>query len=405
MPAMAFAAEGDAPVGDAAATELKGADVTTDDTTAAIHYDTFDEAFEKTNDSANREKHAVITLNEDAALNPGSGFLFETDMTIDLNGHKLDTTLVDGKNDLSKYCVKKVYENNVLTKVLVNVHKGATVYDWTEDTTKADPSTGRWYVSGITTTCDACGTAPTDPVVEKNPVDIEATSNWSWQGTRSVSAHIYRTVYDDVKTSSTYDYYLFEEQTVAGTETRTWSSGWHYSYDWNDFEDVTAVTVLDKRAANTPEKAFVIAESADFVRVNGRIQHKDGLPEVTAKVKNTATDEIVDGTVAVTAATDAELAEYNKGKSEADQLHNAEATCTKEAVVIYKAVVTDPNGDVVETSYLKDDQAAPKTDHQKGKLAGVELLVKNGQLVEGEIQGFASEAGSSRCKEGRCKGS
>jgi hypothetical protein len=406
MPTMAFAAD------ESSDAVLKGAYVVTDDTTEPIVYDSFADALNATNNAANWEKHAVITLNEDATLafDPDDDYpdTFIIPMTINLNGHKLSGAPADGLIEGSIYCAKNVKVGGAVSQLLINLHDGPTVYTWTEDTTvKEVPSTGRWVVSAKTVTCDACETIDPQPIVDG---DVTRTNVSGWSGgnsrqTRTANAARYVTTYDPEN-----DQYVCKYETGEGTQTRTrqyvFPSGWtnweygDWTYNWTESSEVAT------KAANTPDKPYVLNKSVKFVVVNDKIQHKDGLPVVTSKVKEVASGAVVDGAVKLTAVSNEDLAKitdlevYDK-EDKITAKRNQDATCTEPGAVVYKAEVSDPEGNIVETKYLRDDEATPKSGHVKGAFKGYKLLEKavaDGATSDAEAAKAGKDAGKSVVK-------
>jgi hypothetical protein len=396
MPSMAFA--------DVVESDGK-ASVTTDETTEPIQYSDFASALAATNNPLNEGQNAVVTLLADAEY-PATTYAIK--LTIDLNGHKLTGVPADGPvaSVGNKFCLKSVVENGETTKIVINDHNGVgdsdAVYNWEE---QAD---GSWKVVSSSYVCDACEFSDTSDINENDPFGVTVTNpnagwnnvNYNNNNQRRVyngTANIYRTEYN-----STNDNYEFKLGTVTGTrtDTRTRSNQWS---QWNtqdgewvwDLNNVTWTAVLASKAANTPAgPAYVIdpANPADFVRVNGVIQRKDGLPVVKASVIKVETGEVVDGVVTLSTTTNEEL---EKVEGLDPSIRNSAATCQEKGDVVYKAEVADPDGNVVATSYLLDEKIVPKTDHVKGALKGYKLLEKTkavGATTEAEAIAAANGA-------------
>ncbi|MBR3146967.1 MAG: hypothetical protein IKF54_02365 [Eubacterium sp.] len=319
MPAMAFA-EGE---------ELKGASVTTSETTEAIQYETFADALEATNVSANAAKKAVITLNEDADA-PNATVAIP--LTIKLNGHKLTETesaalapAVGAKG--STIAEDAICRKNADAEIIFAKHKTNTVYNWEQQTN------GKWHVVSKLVSCENCG-----------------------EVTESVSGTT-----DDGVTQDGKITYTYSEDGVAKS---------------------TKVVDAAPAAAYTTPKANIVV-------VNGVNQHKDGLPVVKATVYDVAIKDDVDADAKVTAATEAEIRKLTtdsipvyaeNGTTETtgtNAKNNEPATCKAKGKVIYKVVVSAKDGTEVGTLYIKDSQAVAETDHVKGALKGIKWLVKS----------------------------
>jgi hypothetical protein len=372
MPTMAFAAGEDVVASDAVAAASTGVDVTTVDTgDEPNNYESLSAALNVFNKSSYYFDSVVISLNQDDILNP-LGLEFETPLTILTNGYELG--LPDVFEDGTEYCATGLCkslaydEEGALESITVNVHEldpddlDSAMFEWVKD------EDGDWTVSSYTFTCDACNVLDTIDVaaaMEQYATEQSTTSTQS-------AAH-----------TSTVRYRITENATTGVWTFQSRSGYWRWNYSifgsswrWTDSE---SWQTLDTHPADepTPEERYQYNDDVHMVYVADRIQHISGLPVIKATMWDDEKKEDFDADVEVTAATDAEIEAAKKAKKLDKDAENAEATCEKEAVVIYKAVVSDPDGEVVDEAYFVDDQAAPKTDHVVGKLEGIQLLEKS----------------------------
>ncbi|MBR2547622.1 MAG: hypothetical protein IKF07_05460 [Eubacterium sp.] len=334
MPAMAFADE----------VVLSGANVTTDETTEPIHYDTFEEALHATNVDANAETNAVITLLEDAALTELEQI--NIPMTIKLNGHTLteDPVAFDPAKGSWGANPAGICRKDGVGEIIFKEHAlaASTVYNWAKR-----ENNDAWHVVSMQAFCENCGQHETEIREATYP-----------------DRNVYRTT-PAQPTLGPDGKYTYQFQ---GTERRQGRWQW---------------TTLTTKVIDGPEAdKYVLSGTTQIVVVNGINQHKDGLPVVKAEMKDAVGND-VEPTVTVTAATKAELdAEGVKvyaenGTNVVGKPYNADPTCTAMGKTTYKVVVADPDGKEVETKYLQDSQAAAKTGHVKGALKGYKLLEKS----------------------------
>jgi hypothetical protein len=346
MPAMAFAADEEQTRGDGAAAILSGVYVTTVDTGDEPNtYDSLAAALDEFNDSDYAEKNVVITICQDETLD--ASVTFRTPMTIVTNGKTL-TVPAGFKNGTdncaSGLCKTLEYEGDVLKKLTINNHDGATtVYHW--DKTEA----GGYAVTSFTFVCDICG---------------ETT-------TLNVAAEMVN--HDSIYTYRQHDnssQYVFQRRRGSWTY---WRGNWY----WNNAAGSTWETRATKDVEAPVVGKYTYNDDFKVVYVGDRIQHKDGLPVTKATVHENDNNTDVAAVITLTKATDAEITKAKEdGKLDKDA-KNSDATCVDEAHVIYKAVVADPEGTQVDEQYVYDYQAAPTTGHVKGKLEGIQLLVKS----------------------------
>jgi hypothetical protein len=350
MPSMAFADD----------VVLTGANVTTDDTTEAIHYPSFEEALTATNDANNDGKHPVITLLEDAELSAAA--VVEIPLTINLNGHKLTETtngLVPAKGtwgaNAEGICRKDTDAEIVFAKHAI----AEGIYNWAKR-----ENNDAWHVVGLEEICDNCGS-------HEEVITTELTGN-------NPSQTGYQTTPSTPNATGSTTY-TFRERYVSRYD--RWGNPTAYS--WRN---------LDTKTVDGPEAAkYSLSGTTQIVVVNGVNQHKDGLPVVKAGMVDSVGNAVTP-TVTVTAATKAELDATDpavtvyaeNGTSVVSKPYNADPTCTTPGKTTYKVVVADPDGKVVETKYLQDSQAAAKTSHIKGALKGYKLLERSEFIYDSE---------------------
>ena len=282
--------------------------------------------------SSTQTEDATVTLNEDQELT--ASYTVAYPMIIKLNGKKLtyatDVTLTPAAGAQGTTIADDVIcRKDAEDQIVFAKHKANIVYNWSQ---KAD---GDYEVVSKNVKCENCG---------------EVT------------------------------------ETVTGTTTKSGPVEGKITYTYKEGEEVKATKVVDA----APAAAYVDAK-AIIVQVTGVNQHKDGLPVVKATVKDVAIDDRVDADAVVTAATEAELKKLTAGavkkedgETTAESIVNEPATCKSMGKTIYKVVVSK-NGTEVGTVYLKDSQAAPKTDHVKGAIKGYKILEK-------DTTGYDSEA-------------
>ena len=365
MPAMAFA-EGEGAT-------FAGAYVTTDDTTEPIPYDTFEEALTATNTSANAEKNAVITLNEDATLS--GNVTIAIPLKINLNGKKL--TEANGKaldpakgswggND------EDICRKDSDSEIIFATHElsASTIYNWAKR-----ENNDAWHVVSMTGVCDNCGQHETT-ITETN------TNN-------PQQSNLYRTT-PTTPTLGADGKYTYQFQRSRR------SSGWSHVWETQDTK------VIDGPEADK----YSLKGTTKFVSVNGKTQYKDGVPVVEAGLQDALGND-VDPTIVIAEATKAELdAEGLKvyaenGTTQVSKPYNSDPTCTAEGKKTYKVEVKDPDGKVVETKYLQDSKAVAKTGHVKGALKGYKLLEKavaEGATSEADAVKAGTDAGKSVVK-------
>jgi hypothetical protein len=329
MPTMAFAT--DVESGDLSAAAVVDKDgavsVTTSKTTKAVQYDTFESAITDINKLGADSKDIVVTLNKDVALT--ASVTVEKELKIVKGEYELKETtgktISPANAPLGTAAANALCRKDSDTEILIVKHDAETVYNWTT------AAGGGYEVLTRTVTCPNCGEK-----VESKDTDF------------------YGDTLTDVGTDTiTYGFYLDGQTSPVATKT---------------------VPRDEKYWVKTGYDASIVTEL-------GQVQHKDGLPVVVA----TLTDGINDfeGAVTVTEATAAELAETGvvvygiDGKAIASKDNwNVDPTCKEMGKVVYKAVVADPEGKVVQTRFLQDPQAVEKVPHVKGAFYGFKLLRK-----------------------------
>jgi hypothetical protein len=233
-----------------------------------------------------------------------------------------------------------------------------------------------------------------------------------------IAKHETNTVYDWSKTDNGYTV-TTKTVTCANCGSKVENTSGYVAVETEPGKKIYKFYENKSSASGTPEAVKEVAvedekytvksgKDAAIVVVLNQVQHKDGLPVVEC----TLTDGVNDfaGDVAVTAATDAELAatgvkvygidgqEIPKAAAGAASTWNIPATCETTGAVVYKAVVKDPDGKVVQTRFLQDPQAVAKVAHEKGAFYGYKLLKKHypsgatGWDTEAEAQKAADDA-------------
>jgi hypothetical protein len=349
MPVMAFADDGDV----SAAAATPEAFLTTAKTTTPIEYATLGDAISAAN-GMTTETDITITLNKDVTVT-GTPEV-RVPLTIDLNEHELTESaraqLSPNKGQWGPNWNRTVCRQDTETSIVFATHETTRCYNWTEN------SDHSWSVTSEDEVCDNCGK----------------------QRASRLSGNMLSSIVD--QTGTTYRY-------GTGSGSR-----------------VTVLSTYFVAASETP--AYTVTSGPTVRKVGNVVQRIDGAPVFDATIRNSDSYETTDVLAAVTPATDAEIegAKATGGlgikalDSNTDVTSSAEnsiATCKAPAKTIFKVQVVDPDGNVLVTQYRWDTASAPKTDHEKGRFAGIQYVVKNSQkyMTEDAVIAAAEAAGDN----------